>query len=253
VTPFAISPAASSGLPVALTVSFGPCQLVTAPNDSTPDLVSPAFIKVNGAGSCWIQASQAGDANTNAAFFVTKVISIGRAPLTVTAASPAPQPFGSAIPAITGSLSGFVNGDGPGSLGSSLNCTVAASVASPPSTYTTWCSGLTAANYSITYATGLLTITKAGQVLGIAPIADKAVGDAPFTVTTSSVSSVTSAGTGLFVTLSSLTPSVCTVSPTWFGPVTIVGPGTCTLQADQAGSANFNAAAPAQASFTVNP
>jgi mono/diheme cytochrome c family protein len=53
------------------------------------------------------------------------------------------------------------------------------------------------------------------------------------------ISPVATASSGLTVTHSSLTPGVCTVLGT---TVTMVTGGTCTLAADQAGNANFNAA-----------
>jgi MYXO-CTERM domain-containing protein len=50
------------------------------------------------------------------------------------------------------------------------------------------------------------------------------------------------------VTFSSTTTSVCTVSGS---TVSVVSRGTCTIQADQAGDANYDAAAPVTRSFAV--
>jgi len=53
---------------------------------------------------------------------------------------------------------------------------------------------------------------------------------------------------GLPVSFSSTTTAVCTVSGT---TATLVNPGTCTIQASQAGNANYAAATPVSQSFTV--
>ena len=58
------------------------------------------------------------------------------------------------------------------------------------------------------------------------------------------------ASSGLAVTYSSSTPSVCTASGS---VVTLVATGTCTLSASQAGNGTYAAAAPISQSFTVNP
>jgi hypothetical protein len=60
---------------------------------------------------------------------------------------------------------------------------------------------------------------------------------------------VASATSGLPVTFSSPTSSVCTVSGS---TVTFIGSGTCTVLADQAGNAAYNAAAQVSQSFTVS-
>jgi hypothetical protein len=59
-----------------------------------------------------------------------------------------------------------------------------------------------------------------------------------------------SASSGLTVSFASLTPTVCTVSGT---TATLVSPGTCTIQATQAGNAQYAAATPVKQSFTVTP
>ncbi|MCU0832094.1 MAG: hypothetical protein MUC58_11390 [Rhizobiaceae bacterium] len=53
---------------------------------------------------------------------------------------------------------------------------------------------------------------------------------------------------GLAVTFSSTTPAVCTVAGT---SVILVGPGTCSITAAQAGNGNFNAAAAVARAFSI--
>ena len=75
----------------------------------------------------------------------------------------------------------------------------------------------------------------------------KAVGDANFGISAS-------ASSGLAVTFDSATPAVCTVAGTSANnaDVTLLTAGTCTINADQAGDAQYQAAAQVQQSFTVN-
>jgi MBG domain (YGX type) len=93
--------------------------------------------------------------------FLPGTLAISADTLTVTANN-ATRPYGSANPAFTATIVGFVNGDSPASLGGSLLCSTAATPASPVSSpYPINCLGLTSASYAITYVPGALTITPA--------------------------------------------------------------------------------------------
>ncbi len=85
------------------------------------------------------------------------------------------------------------------------------------------------------------TITKGTQTISFAALADASLSASPLTVSATSSS-------GLAVAFTSATTGVCTVSGT---SVTLLGPGTCTLNADQAGDANWDAATQVQRSFTA--
>jgi hypothetical protein len=67
---------------------------------------------------------------------------------------------------------------------------------------------------------------------------------------TFAINPLATASSGLQVTYSSLSPSVCTVSGT---TVTVVAIGACVIAADQLGSAVFAAAAQVTRSVTINP
>ena len=82
-------------------------------------------------------------------------------PLTITAPS-ATQVYGQAPPELNNvSYSGFMNGDGPGSLTGTLSCVTTATQSSPVGTYSITCSGLSSPNYTITFVSGVLSITAA--------------------------------------------------------------------------------------------
>ncbi|MGO4255452.1 beta strand repeat-containing protein [Marmoricola sp. RAF53] len=85
------------------------------------------------------------------------------------------------------------------------------------------------------------TVGKASQTITFGALGGKTFGDASFTVSAT-------ASSGLTVAFSTTTTAVCTVTGT---SVAIVGAGTCTIDADQAGNANYNAAPRVSQSFTV--
>jgi sugar lactone lactonase YvrE len=70
----------------------------------------------------------------------------------------------------------------------------------------------------------------------------------PNQVQGTSLTLTASASSGLTVSFASLTTSVCTVSGT---TMTLANPGTCSIQASQAGNSQYAAAAPVTQSFTV--
>jgi len=82
--------------------------------------------------------------------------------LTITASNASRQ-YGQPNPPLNNNVtySGFVNGDGPGSLSGSLICTITATQTSPVGLYPIQCSGLTSSNYLITFAPGTLRVTAA--------------------------------------------------------------------------------------------
>ncbi len=84
-------------------------------------------------------------------------------------------------------------------------------------------------------------VTQASQTITFAALSSQPFGSAPFVVTAT-------ASSGLAVSFASTTPAVCTVSGT---TMTLVAPGVCTIQATQAGNAEYTAAAPVSQSFEV--
>ena len=90
----------------------------------------------------------------------TGTLVIAQAPLTITASSPS-MTYGGTVPAITPSYSGFVNGETTSSLTPAPTCTTTATSSSNAGTYPTSCSGAIDPNYTFSYTSGTLTITKA--------------------------------------------------------------------------------------------
>src|ERR1035438_3456283 len=84
-------------------------------------------------------------------------------------------------------------------------------------------------------------VTKAAQTIAFGPLANQPFGTLPFTVSAT-------ASSGLAVSFASTTKTMCTVSG---GTVTLVVVGKCTINATQAGNANYAAAPPVSQSFQV--
>jgi hypothetical protein len=89
-----------------------------------------------------------------------------------------------------------------------------------------------------------INVAKANQAITFGALGGKTFGDAPFTV-----SATASSGLPVVFTVTSAPAGACTIAG---NTVTIVGAGTCTVNADQAGDGNYNAAAQVQQAFTVN-
>lgn len=143
-----LSASASSGLPVAYTVK-GPAKLT-----------GTHTVTITGAGSLAVIASQSGDAKFGAAPDVKQTIWISKAPLTI-AATDVTVPYGSAIPALGWTPTGFVNGDSVSSAltGAPALATTATST-SAPGVYTISVAQdtLAADNYHFKFKSGRLTI-----------------------------------------------------------------------------------------------
>jgi sugar lactone lactonase YvrE len=127
-----------------------------------PTLTTTATAASSVAGSPYaITASGAVAANYSISY-VAGSLTITAAPLTITANNQT-KAYGAALPSLTASYTGFVNGDTSSSLTTqptlTTTATAASSVAGSP--YAITASGAVAANYSISYVAGSLTITAA--------------------------------------------------------------------------------------------
>ena len=192
------------------------------------------------AGTCTIAANQAGNGTYAAAPQVTQDVAVSLNPQTITFTTPAP--------------SGMV-----GAIGVSVH-------ANASSGLTVTYSSTTLSVCTVIPATGVLTLLGAGTCTIAANQAgngtycgrppqvtqDVAVSLNPqtiafvaaptgVTVGASGVSVSATATSGLPVAYSSTTPSICTVDAST-GALTLLGIGTCTIAADQAGDGTYEAA-----------
>ena len=231
---FAVTaPTSSSSLPVTLSVKSGPAT------------ISGNTVTLTGVGTVTLAANQAGNANYNAASEVTTSFSVSKGAQTIGAfTSISNKTFGDASFAVTAPTASsslpvtLSVKSGPASIsGNSVTLTGAGTV-------------VIAANQAgnadydaATEVTTSFSVSKAAQTIGtFTSIGNKSSGDAPFAVTAPTASS------GLAVTLS-VKSGPATISG---NTVTLTGTGTVVLAANQAGSANYNAATEVTTSFTVS-
>src|SRR5207302_3516937 len=91
---------------------------------------------------------------------------VNPAPLSITA-DPKTKVYGEPNPAFTVSYSGFVLGESNSALGGSLAFATSAITSSPVGSYSITPSGLTSANYTITFHAGTLTVNKASTTTAL--------------------------------------------------------------------------------------
>jgi len=176
---------------------------------------------------------------------------IAPAPLTITA-NDKTMTYGGAVPTFDARYSGLVTGDTSGvvsgqTCGATDGSGQPVSGSTPVGTYAITCGGGSAANYSLTYVAGTLTINPASPAIAVisTPPIPAHVG-ATYTV------AATGGASGNPVTFTAGPSSVCAVGGTNGATVTLVGAGTCTVTASQAGNGNYSVASSVQQSFAVN-
>jgi outer membrane protein OmpA-like peptidoglycan-associated protein len=220
-TSVTVSATASSGL--AVTFSSNTTSVCT---------VSGTTVTILTSGTCSITATQAGNSTYASAtltrtFYVLEVTTTSLANGgTGVAYSQTVGAFGGA----TGSYTWSVSPSLPAGL--SLNTSTGAITGTPTVQQS-------ATNYTFSVTDSGVTATKVLSITITGPVAQTITFPQPNNITTATTSITVSptASSGLGVTISSSTPSVCTVSG---NVITIVGPGTCTITASQAGSAAYS-------------
>jgi hypothetical protein len=140
-----------------LTVSYsGFVNGDTAASLTTAPTVTTTGLATSPAGSYPITASGAADANYTIGY-VAGTLTVSAVPLVVTA-NDASRAYGATNPVFSASYTGFVNGETNDVLLGTLVFECEADTNSPVGTYAIEPSGLTAANYSITFTNGTLTV-----------------------------------------------------------------------------------------------
>ena len=226
---FGASGTASSGL----TVMFGASGTCT---------VTVATVHLTGAGSCTITASQAGDANYNAAPDVPQTFTIAAAKQnqTITFGALSSKTFGDPDFIVSATASSGL----AVTFGGSGNCTV--TVATVHLTGAGSCTITASQAGNATYnpapdvpQTFSIAAAKQNQTITFGALANKAFGDPDFGVSAT-------ASSGLTVTFGA--SGTCTVT---VATVHLTGTGSCTITASQAGDSNYNAAPDVPQTFSI--
>lgn len=228
---FALSAAASSGL----TVSYSSSNISVA-------TVTGSTVTIIGVGTTMITASQAGDANYNAASNVQQTLTVSKASQTITFNALSPKTFGDAAFTLGATSSAGLT------VGYVSSNTAVATISG--NTVTIVGAGVTniaasqAGNANVNSAGSVvqaLTVNKADQTITFNALPSKTVGDPNFNLAATSSS-------GLPIAYSSNTPSVATVSGS---TVSIVSGGSTTITASQGGDVNYNPAQSVGQALTV--
>ena len=134
---------------------------------SGPAVINGDNLTVVGTGQITVQASQSGDTDYLPAPAVEAIFDAAPAPLTITA-NPQTKIFGAALPVLTASYTGLVNGDTPASLTVQPTITTSATAASPVGTYTIRVLGAVDSDYRISCLAGSLKVLPAETTVALA-------------------------------------------------------------------------------------
>jgi hypothetical protein len=242
VSSFTVAATASSGLPVSLSIDAGSATVCS---------LSDGTVTVLSGGTCTIDASQGGNINYHATSG-SLAITIGKVNQSITFTSPAQTTY------TYGSVASFAvaataSSGLPVSLsidaGSATVCSVSGGTVTILSGGICTVDASQAGNSSYNGTSGslVITIAKAGQTITFGPLSDVTYGDPSFTL------SAQGGASGNPVTFAANPGTVCTATGTNGTTINNIGVGTCTVAANQAGNASYNAAPQVSQSFQVKP
>ena len=214
--------------------------------------VSGTSVTLLGPGTCTLNADQAGDANWDAATQVQRSFTVTAATLSVTPGAATGTSVGGAFsqsnPA-SGGTAPYVYALASGALpaGVDLN-TATGAVTGTPTTAGAFAYAIQATDSQGTPATAIGatvsgTIAKGAQTISFTSTAPAATVPGPVYT----VAAVATSGLNVSFSLDAASTG-CALAG---AAVTFTGPGTCVINADQAGDANWTAAARVQQSFAV--
>jgi endonuclease/exonuclease/phosphatase family metal-dependent hydrolase len=232
--PFDLSAITTSSLPPTFVSSDPTIASISGPNNT---------VTILKAGTVNITASQAGDANFNAAPDVVQPLVINKANQTITFGALSPVSVGASPFNLTAtSSSGLAvtyTSSTPGVATVSGNTVTVVGGGSTTITASQVGDG----NYNAAVAVPqTLVVNKIDQTITFGPLTPVSFGVSPFNLSAT-------ASSGLAITYTSSAPAVATISG---NTVTIVGGGSTTITASQAGNASYNAATPVDQVLVVN-
>ena len=228
--PLVLSSSATSGLPVAFTLISGPATL------------TGSTLTTTGSGSVVVRATQAGDANYNAATPIDRTIMVAAASQTITFAPIADRTFNPSANTLTLSASAssglspvtYTVTSGPATVtGNTLTITGAGSV-------TVQASQAGNANYGAASASRTFNVAKASQTIAFDPPASAAFSSTPLRLSAT-------ASSGLPITFSVASGPATLIE----NSLTLTGAGSVVVSASQPGDANYLAASSVFKGITV--
>jgi hypothetical protein len=236
-----VTATATSGLTVAFTIDAAAASVCS---------ISGSTVSFIGVGTCVIDANQAGNANYTAAPQAQQSFAVGKGDQTITFTSTAPAAakVGGPTYTVTATASSGLTVTFTIDASATSVCSISGSTVSFTASGTCVIDANQAgdANYNAApQAQQSFAVGKADQTINFtstAPAGAK-VGGPTYNVTATATSGLTVA-----FTIDAAAASVCTISGS---TVSFIGVGTCVIDANQAGDANYNAAPQVQQSFAV--
>ena len=234
---------------------LSPVQLgstVTVPGPAGAGAVSynPATGTMLHAGSGQVlTVTVAGTTDYNAAS-AQVTLNVLPAPLTITANSQS-KVYGAALPTLTASYSGLVNGDSPASLTTPPVLSTTATTASHVGTCPIQAAGAVDPNYTISYANGTLTVTPTPVVVSVTPLVTNS--RPTFTLTGTAVGPSPNAGIATVSVLVNGKTTPATISGnTWSASLSTPPAGTYNVQVTATDNAGNSGTATATGALVVN-
>jgi len=245
-----------SPAPIVYGTALGAAQLNATANVPGTFVYSPAAGAVLGAGSHVLSATfTPADPEHYTGSSATRALTVVRAPLSVTANN-AVKPFGAPLPPFSVTPSGFVNGDSMASLAGALTFSTPATSSSPVGTYAVVPQGLTAANYTVAYVSGTLTVARADTAVSVVIAPNPAGFNQPVTYTASVAVLAPGAGAPTGVVQFFDGGTLVGTAPLAGGYASLttngLAAGSHAISATYSGDASF-AASSATAALTVQP
>lgn len=231
-TPFTAVATSTSGLAVSLTSA-----------DTSVCTASGLSVTMVSAGECSLTAAQAGNSTYLAASPVQRSFQISMSSQTITFSAPSNRsfsttPFTATATASSGLSVTLTSADPDVCTASGITVTMVGLGTCALTASQSGSGGFTSA----TPVSRSFVISRASQTITFAALANRSFTPTPISLTGT-------ASSGLQVTYSISSSDVCSVSGT---SLTLIAAGTCTVIADQAGTANVFAAAPVTRSFVVD-
>ena len=233
---------ATSGLAVTITVDSSSSAVCT---------ITGGVVSFQAAGSCVLDANQAGNGTYAAAPQIQQTFTVGKAnqAITFTSTAPTSAVVGGATytPAATGGASGnpvTITVDGT----SSSVCSITAGVVSFQTAGTCTLDANQAGNTNYNAAPQVQQGFAVGKGSQTVSFTSTAPTGAVVAGATYSPTATATSGLAVTITVDGSSSSVCSITG---GAVSFATGGTCTLDANQAGNANYTAATQVQQSFTV--
>ena len=244
---YAVSATATSGLPV----SFG-----IAPASAGVCTVSGSSVSLVAAGTCTVQADQAGNASYQPApqaqqSFTVSPPAASSQTITFTSTAPSGAVVGGPSYAISATASSGLPVSFSAAASSAGICTVSGSTVSLVGAGTCTVNANQSGNASYLpapQAQQSFSVSTPGKSSQTIAFTSTAPGSATVGGPTYTVSATASSGLAVTFSAGASSAGICTVSGS---TVSFVGAGTCTINANQAGNGSYNPAPQVQQSFAV--